>query len=834
MRLNKYLLVIVLSFNVTFGQQKCPSNDNIDFIPGELIVRLEGNYFDFPLEAYATYVSFDTNEIIKMDSIVINHIRPGTNIIESEKIVNYKKLSFEHEMIFNKIKINFNKNIISLFKRYGVYYIARGIKSFSPQDTLSHYIQTRRKGRVLISRPNYNKSLIIKFKNKSKTKEFAEELRKIKGIKEVQLHQKVIEFFIPNDTWYKNDNSEIEQRDYMGQSVMNFEGAWDIVKGDHDPYNIISIGIIDSDFDNIYDVTDLDGNINGNGPYFYGGSGTGHGVAVASVACAETNNNYLISGATHNSKFMPFLWTDIPSIRNALQTILNYQDDEDYDNDCFVVNMSFGYSNPDNEILTLCNELYNDWGVLLVAAVSDISGGSTNIVYPAGHNSVIGVGASKKSDDELLEDSNYGDDVEVVATGESIFYLQQWFDDWDLRSGTSVAAPFVSSLCALILSTEEGWQLSNDAIRQDIINNADQINDHGKTFYRINAQRTLDDVTPIFDEIVISGPVVLDPLNNYTFYAAFYDYPPSNYIVGNWNWELKAKLTDNFEIWDSGNTTGSSFTSWNCTVPSYDPNMNWVRDRDGRVIAYITVSAQDNEGNWHYDEFQVGVNDPPPPPPLSVNITGPTFLGYNELGYFTANPSGGSGTYINYRWWSRDDDGFIPEKTSSDDYEADKDDNTIRRPPPNVWIEMTQWEGEQNISKSSPVDFSLKCEVTDSYNNTATDIHSVNVGRGLVKEQNDAGEISMVAIPEKVELTGNYPNPFNPNTTIRFGLPDADKVLLQVFNVNGQLIGTLIDGYLEPGYHDINFNGQRLSSGIYLYKLSTADFSAVKRVLIVK
>ena len=61
-----------------------------------------------------------------------------------------------------------------------------------------------------------------------------------------------------------------------------------------------------------------------------------------------------------------------------------------------------------------------------------------------------------------------------------------------------------------------------------------------------------------------------------------------------------------------------------------------------------------------------------------------------------------------------------------------------------------------------------------------------------------------------------------------------DKVLLQVFNVNGQLIATLVDGYLEPGYHDVNFNGQHLSSGIYLYKLSTADFTAVKRMLIVK
>lgn len=182
-----------------FSYTQCKEGiiDSNNFIAGELFIYLEGNYFDFPLEAYAAHVSFDSNEIVIMDSIIINHIRPGTKIIETEEIVSYKTLSSDHPNIYNKIRLNFNKNIVSLFKQYGVYYISRGIKSFSPQDTLPHYIQTRRKGKVLRSRPNYNKSLIIKFKNISKTNEFAEELIKIKGIRKVQLHEKVMEFSIP-------------------------------------------------------------------------------------------------------------------------------------------------------------------------------------------------------------------------------------------------------------------------------------------------------------------------------------------------------------------------------------------------------------------------------------------------------------------------------------------------------------------------------------------------------------------------------------------------------------------------------------------------------------
>ncbi|MBN2425026.1 MAG: T9SS type A sorting domain-containing protein [Calditrichaceae bacterium] len=89
-------------------------------------------------------------------------------------------------------------------------------------------------------------------------------------------------------------------------------------------------------------------------------------------------------------------------------------------------------------------------------------------------------------------------------------------------------------------------------------------------------------------------------------------------------------------------------------------------------------------------------------------------------------------------------------------------------------------------------------------------------------------------LPDSYQLSQNYPNPFNPSTTIRFGLPNAENVLLQIYNVNGQLISTLFNGYLEAGYHNVEFYGQNLSTGIYLYKLTTRSFTSVKRMLLVK
>jgi len=107
------------------------------------------------------------------------------------------------------------------------------------------------------------------------------------------------------------------------------------------------------------------------------------------------------------------------------------------------------------------------------------------------------------------------------------------------------------------------------------------------------------------------------------------------------------------------------------------------------------------------------------PAPLSVYISGPTHLDPDENGTFTANPSGGSGTYTNYKWWYRNDES-IPEPFGTNDV-------TPLAPPPGVWIYLSTYEGEQTIIFGPSFDFSLKCEVTDSDGNTASDIHSVYV-----------------------------------------------------------------------------------------------------------
>lgn len=89
-------------------------------------------------------------------------------------------------------------------------------------------------------------------------------------------------------------------------------------------------------------------------------------------------------------------------------------------------------------------------------------------------------------------------------------------------------------------------------------------------------------------------------------------------------------------------------------------------------------------------------------------------------------------------------------------------------------------------------------------------------------------------IPRKPVLRGNYPNPFNPQTTIRYQLPDAGHVKLQVFDLSGRLVQTLVDESKPAGEYSITWHAEDVSSGIYFYRLETRGFSAVQKCIKLK
>ena len=102
-------------------------------------------------------------------------------------------------------------------------------------------------------------------------------------------------------------------------------------------------------------------------------------------------------------------------------------------------------------------------------------------------------------------------------------------------------------------------------------------------------------------------------------------------------------------------------------------------------------------------------------------------------------------------------------------------------------------------------------------------------------DKEDLGNI----IPAELSLQQNYPNPFNPTTTISYSLPEAGKIRLDIYNLKGQLLTTIVNADQEAGKHSVTWNGtdtkgQSVASGVYFYRLSSPHKTLTKRMLLMK
>jgi hypothetical protein len=117
---------------------------------------------------------------------------------------------------------------------------------------------------------------------------------------------------------------------------------------------------------------------------------------------------------------------------------------------------------------------------------------------------------------------------------------------------------------------------------------------------------------------------------------------------------------------------------------------------------------------------------------------------------------------------------------------------------------------------------------------TGTDaIQTVGCGANKAVADAEAG------IPESYALLQNHPNPFNPETELDFQLPEANHVVVKIFNTLGEEIRTLVEAPYEAGYHRVRWdgkdkNGNPVASGIYLYQLQAGDFSQVRKMALLR
>lgn len=120
----------------------------------------------------------------------------------------------------------------------------------------------------------------------------------------------------------------------------------------------------------------------------------------------------------------------------------------------------------------------------------------------------------------------------------------------------------------------------------------------------------------------------------------------------------------------------------------------------------------------------------------------------------------------------------------------------------------------------------LQCHVNQDVNwaaQYAANIHQIGV------DVNDKNEI-----PTAFHLAQNYPNPFNPSTKIEYTIASGTDVKITIYSLSGEQIRTIVNDYKPAGYYNVNVDASDLSSGVYLYKITAGNFSASKKMLVLK
>lgn len=104
----------------------------------------------------------------------------------------------------------------------------------------------------------------------------------------------------------------------------------------------------------------------------------------------------------------------------------------------------------------------------------------------------------------------------------------------------------------------------------------------------------------------------------------------------------------------------------------------------------------------------------------------------------------------------------------------------------------------------------------------------------LAATESTTGVESIEPLPKVFALFSNYPNPFNPSTTISYQVPAAKHILLRVYDAAGHEVATLVDGMKEAGFHSARFDASKLSSGIYFARLTFDGKQRTKKLVLMK
>ncbi|MBS1516475.1 MAG: choice-of-anchor J domain-containing protein [Bacteroidetes bacterium] len=153
----------------------------------------------------------------------------------------------------------------------------------------------------------------------------------------------------------------------------------------------------------------------------------------------------------------------------------------------------------------------------------------------------------------------------------------------------------------------------------------------------------------------------------------------------------------------------------------------------------------------------------------------------------------------------------------------------VERSSNNVWTKVGNVSGHGTSTTPNSYSFTDRNVASGNYSYRLKQVDY----NGNFEYFNLSNEV-IVGIPVKYDLSQNYPNPFNPSTKINYALPTDGLVSIKIFDMSGKEVMSLVNEVKTAGYYSVSFNASNLSSGIYFYSLKAADFTATKKMMLVK
>jgi len=270
------------------------------------------------------------------------------------------------------------------------------------------------------------------------------------------------------------------------------------------------------------------------------------------------------------------------------------------------------------------------------------------------------------------------------------------------------------------------------------------------------------------------------------------------------------------------NTNPNNWTNWISATYNGDAGNNnndeYKADLGSSLLKgnyYYASRFSINSGSYYYGGYPSGFWDG------TNNISGTLTVGDPmpvELTSFSASVIGKS---VKLNWKTA---------TEVNNYGFE----ILRQAHTSTSLNVTDWE------KIGFVNGNGNSNLPKSYSFTDRNVNSGKYSYRLKQIDNDGTfEHSKIVeadlgAPTKFELIQNYPNPFNPTTTISYDLPEAANVKLTIFNILGQEIATLVDGFKEAGNYSVNFDADNLDSGLYIYKLQAGSQVQTKKMTLIK